>query len=44
MVVFITAGGRGEAEKIGSTLVEEGLAACVNAVGPITSVYRWKAG
>lgn len=42
MVVFITAGGRGEAEKIGSTLVEEGLAACVNAVGPITSVYRWK--
>jgi periplasmic divalent cation tolerance protein len=42
MVVFITVGGRGEAEKIGSALVEEGLAACVNAVGPITSVYRWK--
>ena len=42
MVVFITAGGRGEAEKIGSALVEEGLAACVNTVGPITSVYRWK--
>lgn len=42
MVVFITAGGRGEAEKIGSTLVEEGLAACVNTIGPITSAYRWK--
>lgn len=41
MVVFITVGGRGEAERIGSTLVEEGLAACVNTVGPIASVYRW---
>jgi periplasmic divalent cation tolerance protein len=42
IVVFITVGGRCEADRIGGTLVEEGLAACVNTVGPITSVYRWK--
>lgn len=42
MVVFITVGGAEESERIGSALVEEGLAACVNTVGPITSVYRWR--
>jgi periplasmic divalent cation tolerance protein len=42
MVVFITAGGRAEAERIGSALVEGRLAACANIVGPISSVYRWK--
>ena len=30
-----------EARKIGRTLVEERLAACVN-IFPITSVFRWK--
>jgi periplasmic divalent cation tolerance protein len=42
MVVFITAGGRAEAEKIGNALVEGRLAACANIVGPISSVYRWE--
>jgi periplasmic divalent cation tolerance protein len=42
MVVFITAGGHAEADRIGTTLVERGLAACVNIVGPMDSVYRWK--
>jgi periplasmic divalent cation tolerance protein len=32
----------GEAERIGRTVVEERLAACVNILGPIRSIYRWK--
>lgn len=31
-----------EAEHIGRTVVEERLAACVNILGNIHSVYRWK--
>jgi periplasmic divalent cation tolerance protein len=31
-----------EAERIGRTLVEERLAACVNILGPIRSIYRWE--
>lgn len=31
-----------EAERIGRTVVEERLAACVNLLGPIRSIYRWK--
>lgn len=30
------------AERIGSALVEERLAACVNVVEGVTSVYRWR--
>lgn len=30
------------AERIAFRLVEEKLAACVQIVGPITSIYRWK--
>jgi periplasmic divalent cation tolerance protein len=33
---------REDAEHIARTLVEGRLAACVQIVGPITSVYRWK--
>jgi periplasmic divalent cation tolerance protein len=32
----------GEAERIGRTVVEERLAACVNILGPIRSIYRWE--
>lgn len=42
VVVFVTAGSDDEAEHIASHLVEEKLAACVNIVGPIRSVYRWE--
>lgn len=31
-----------EAKKIASTLVKERLAACVNIVPSVNSVYRWK--
>ena len=30
------------AETLARTLVEEGLAACVNVHGPMASLYRWK--
>ena len=32
-----------EAERIGKLVVEERLAACVNILGNVRSIYRWKA-
>ena len=40
-IVYFTAGTRDEALRIGRSLVEERLAACVNVLGEITSIYRW---
>jgi periplasmic divalent cation tolerance protein len=31
-----------EAERIGRTVVEERLAACINIFGPVRSIYRWQ--
>ena len=31
-----------EAERIGRTVVEERLAACINILGPVRSIYRWR--
>lgn len=31
-----------EAERIGRTIVEERLAACINILGPVRSIYRWQ--
>jgi len=31
-----------EAERIGRTVIEEQLAACVNILSPVRSIYRWK--
>lgn len=31
-----------EAERIGRTVIEERLAACVNILSPVRSIYRWK--
>lgn len=41
-IVITTTASADEAERIASALVEAQLAACVNIVAPITSVYRWK--
>lgn len=42
IVVLITAPTEAEASKIGRDLVEARLAACVNIVRNIRSIYRWK--
>ncbi|MBM4255264.1 MAG: divalent-cation tolerance protein CutA [Deltaproteobacteria bacterium] len=42
ILILVTAGSESEAEKIAQTLVEEWLAACVNIVNPIRSIYRWE--
>lgn len=39
--VYMTASSAEEADRIASALVEERLAACVNILGAIRSVYRW---
>jgi len=41
-IVLSTAASEEEARKIAQALVARRLAACVNIVGPIHSVYRWK--
>jgi periplasmic divalent cation tolerance protein len=42
LVVLMTAGSRDEADKIAHALVTELLAACVNVLPRINSVYRWE--
>jgi len=39
--VYITAGDGNEARSIGRVLVESNLAACVNIMEGMTSMYRW---
>ncbi|MEO2095275.1 MAG: divalent-cation tolerance protein CutA [bacterium] len=41
-VVLITAPDTGSAAELADTLVGEGLAACVNILPGVTSVYRWQ--
>jgi periplasmic divalent cation tolerance protein len=41
-IVLTTAGSEEEARKIARHLVENGMAACVNIVPQITSIYRWQ--
>jgi periplasmic divalent cation tolerance protein len=41
-IVLTTTGSQEEARKIAHTLVERRLAACVNIVPQIESVFRWK--
>jgi periplasmic divalent cation tolerance protein len=42
-LVLTTSGSLEEARKIAHTLVERRLAACVNIIPGIESIYRWKA-
>jgi len=41
-LVFTTAGSVDEARRIAEALVERKLAACVNIVPKVVSIYRWK--
>ena len=40
-IVLTTLGAEADAAAFARTLVEERLAACVNVIGPVTSIYRW---
>ncbi len=42
LLLLVTAGSQEEAEGIAQALVAERLAACVNVVPGITSIYRWQ--
>jgi periplasmic divalent cation tolerance protein len=41
-IVLSTAGSEGEARKIAHHLVERKIAACVNIVPQVESIYRWQ--
>jgi periplasmic divalent cation tolerance protein len=41
IVVMVTVGSEGEATKISKILVERGLAACVNIIPGVRSIFRW---
>ncbi len=41
-MIYVTAGSRDEALRIGRSLVEARLAACANILAPMTSVYWWE--
>ncbi len=42
IVVFVTCGSEEEAVQIANALIKEHLAACVNLISPIRSIYRWE--
>jgi periplasmic divalent cation tolerance protein len=43
-LILVTAGSEEQAVSISRALVGEKLAACVNIVGPVRSIYRWHDG
>ena len=42
IVVYVTVGSPDEGDRLARALVEERLAACVNRIGAVKSVYRWQ--
>jgi hypothetical protein len=40
--IYMTAASKAEAQKIGKALVESRLAACVNILDNMQSIYRWE--
>ena len=42
LLVITTLPDQDAAERLAETLVETGLAACVNIGAPVTSIYRWE--
>lgn len=41
-LAYMTAGSRDEAGRIGRELVASGLAACINIIDNMQSIYRWE--
>lgn len=41
-MVYVTVPSQEEAEKIANSLIEDRFAACVNVLGPITSIFSWQ--
>lgn len=42
IVIFVTAGSESESETLAKALVESRLAACVNILSSVRSIYRWE--
>ena len=42
IIVFVTCGSEEEGVRISRALVEERMAACVNLISPVRSIYRWE--
>jgi periplasmic divalent cation tolerance protein len=42
LLIYCTVKDRADGERIGSALVEQQMAACVNVIDGLTSIYRWK--
>lgn len=42
ITVYAIFAGAAEAERIGETVVAERLAACINILPPVRSIYRWQ--
>ncbi len=42
VIAYITVKDKSQSLSIGRTLIEERLAACVNVIGNMTSIYRWE--
>ena len=40
--MLTTCGSKDEAQRIGRALVERRVAACVNIIAPVESIYRWE--
>lgn len=42
VVVYVTVGSSEEADRLARALIEERLAACVNRIKSVQSIYRWQ--
>jgi periplasmic divalent cation tolerance protein len=42
IIVYVTAGSPAEGDRLARALVDERLAACVNRIATVQSVYRWE--
>ncbi len=42
VLILTTVGDSAQGKSIAETLVQEGLAACVNVIPQVQSIYRWK--